>query len=62
LRKEEAPIDTAKKVKQTNKNDEARGSIRMSISSDLRFHPQGIDHSNKVWQKLEATFDKRNEI
>jgi hypothetical protein len=31
-----------------NRNDEARGLIRMSISPDLRFHLQGINALMKL--------------
>jgi hypothetical protein len=43
LGKEQEPIDDEKYVKWDNRNDEAHGLIRMSISPDLRFHLQGID-------------------
>jgi hypothetical protein len=43
LGKEKTPIDDDKKAKWDNRNDEARGLIRMSISPDLRYHLQEID-------------------
>jgi hypothetical protein len=36
LGKEKEPIDDANKLKWSNRNDEARGLIGMSISLDLR--------------------------
>jgi hypothetical protein len=41
------PIDDEKKIKWENKNDEARGLIKMSISPDLRFRLEGIDGPDK---------------
>ena len=60
--KETEPIDDDKKIKWTNRCDEARGLIRMSISTDLRFHISGIDELDKAWEKLESVFGKHNEI
>jgi hypothetical protein len=34
----------------------------MSISTNLRFHLQGIDDLDEVWTKLEVVFGKHNEI
>jgi hypothetical protein len=62
LGKEEEPIDDDKYVKWINRNDEACGLIRMSISPDLRFHLQGLDAPNKAWENLEAVFGKHNII
>ena len=45
-----------------NRNDEARGLIRISISLDLRFHLKEINAPNKFWKKLEAVFGKYNII
>ena len=45
-----------------NKCDEARGLIRMSISTDLRFHIFDIDEPDKTWEKLESMFGKHNKI
>jgi hypothetical protein len=45
-----------KKSKWDNKNDEACGLIRMSISSDLWFHLQGIDDPDEAWEKLEPVY------
>ena len=42
LGKEKEPNDYEKKFKWDNKNDEACGLIRMSISHNLLFHLQGI--------------------
>jgi hypothetical protein len=50
LGKEQAPTDAKKKSKWDNKNDEACGLIRMSISPDLRFHLQGIDDPDEAWE------------
>jgi hypothetical protein len=57
-----APTDASKKAKWDNKNDEAHGLIKMSISSDLQFHLQGIDEPDEAWKKLETVFGKHNEI
>jgi hypothetical protein len=62
LGKELEPTDDEKYVKWINRNDEARGLIKMSISPDLRFHLQGIDAPNKAWEKLEVVFGKHNII
>jgi hypothetical protein len=62
LGKRKRPTDALKKSKWDNKNDEARGLIRMSISSDLWFHLQGIDDLDEAWKKLEVLFSKHNEI
>jgi hypothetical protein len=62
LGKKKSPTDAAKKSKWDNKNDEACGLIRMSISSDLWFHLQGIDDPDEAWKKLETIFGKHNEI
>jgi hypothetical protein len=62
LGKEEEPTDDDKYAKWINKNDEARGLIRMSISLDLRFHLQGLDAPNEAWEKLEVVFGKHNII
>ena len=43
LGNETTPIDDGKKEKWHNRNDEARGLIKMSISHYLRYHLQGID-------------------
>jgi hypothetical protein len=52
LGKEKEPTDDDKKVKWDNRNDEARGLIRMSISPDLRFHLQEIDDPMKLGKRL----------
>jgi hypothetical protein len=62
LGKELEPVDDEKKVKWANKSDRARGIIRMSISSDLRFHLQGIDALDAAWTKLKVVFGKHNII
>ena len=62
LGKETKPTNDDKKIKWENRCDEARGLIRMSISTDLRFHISGIDEPDKAWDKLEAVFGKHNEI
>ena len=56
--KEIEPTDDDKKIKWANRFDEARGLIRMSISTDLRFHISGIDELDKAWEKLEYVFGK----
>jgi hypothetical protein len=62
LGKETTPTDVDKKVKWDNRNDEARGLIRMSISPDLRFHLQSIDKPKEAWEKIESVFGKHNII
>jgi hypothetical protein len=62
LGKEKAPIDATKKSKWDNRNDEVCELIKMSISSDLQFHLQGIDDLDEASDKLEAIFGKHNEI
>jgi hypothetical protein len=56
------PADADKKVKWANKNDEARGLIRKSISLDLRFHLKEIDKPNEAWENIESVFGKHNII
>jgi hypothetical protein len=62
LGKETPPIDASKKDKWYNKNDEAHGLIRMSISNDLGFDCQGVDNADNTWTKMETIFNKHNEI
>ena len=62
LGKELEPTDDEKKVKWDNRNDEARGLIRMSISLDLRFQLQALNAPNKFWKNLEAVFGIHNII
>jgi hypothetical protein len=59
LGKETTPTDVDKKFKWDNRNDEARGLIRMSISPYLRFHLQSIDQPKEAWDKIESLFGKR---
>jgi hypothetical protein len=47
LEKEEKPTIDDKYAKWINRNDEARGIIRMHISPYLIFHLQGLDDPNK---------------
>jgi hypothetical protein len=62
LGKETTPINVDNKVKWDNRNDEARGLIRMPISPDLRFHFQSIDKPKEAWEKIEYVFGKHNII
>jgi hypothetical protein len=62
LEKEKEPTDDEKKVKLANRNDEACGLVKMSISLDLRFHLQEIDDPNEAWENLESLFGKHNII
>jgi hypothetical protein len=62
LGKETTPIDADKKFKWDNRNDEARGLIKMSISPYLRFHLQSIDKPKEAWEKIESVFGKLNII
>jgi hypothetical protein len=62
LGKEKAPTDDDKKAKWDNRNDEAQGVIRMSISPDLRYHLQEIDDPKESWDKIEYVFGKLNII
>jgi hypothetical protein len=34
----------------------------MSISHDLRFQLQGLDATNKYWEKIQVVFGKHNII
>ena len=62
LGKEKTPTDDDKKAKWDNRNDEARGLIRMSMSPDLRYHLQEIDDPEEAWDKIESVFGKLNII
>jgi hypothetical protein len=62
LGKETTPTDVDKKGKWDNRNDEACGLIRMSISLDLRFHLQSIDKPKEAWENIESVFGKHNII
>jgi hypothetical protein len=62
LGKEKAPIDVDKKAKWDNRNDEAHGLIRISISPDLRYHLQDIDEPKEAWNTIESLFGKFNII
>jgi hypothetical protein len=60
--KEPESTDDEKKIKWENRNDETCGLIGISISSDLRFHLQGIDYPDKAWKNIESVFGKKNII
>ena len=60
--KETKPTDADKKFKWDNRNDERCGLIRVSISSDLRFHLQQIDKHKEDWENIEFVFGKHNII
>jgi hypothetical protein len=62
LGKEKEPTDDENKVKWDNKNDEARGLIKIFISPDLWFHLQEIDDPDEAWEKIEYVFGKKNII
>jgi len=62
LGKETTPIDDDNKSKWDNRNDEARGLIKMSIYPDLRYHLQGIDDPEEAWNTIESVFGKLNII
>jgi hypothetical protein len=62
LGNETEPTNANKKFKWANRNDEARGIIRMYISHDLRFHLQQIDKPNEALEKIESVFGKHNII
>jgi len=62
LGKEKAPIDAYKKTKWDNRNDEACGLIRISISPNLRYHLQDIDDPKEAWNTIESVFGKINII
>ena len=62
LGNEKTPTDTDKKDKWDNRNDEARGLIRISISPDLRFHLKEIDDPDEAWENIESIFGKLNII
>ena len=59
---EQALTNAEKKSKWDNKNDKARGLIKMPISLDLKFHLQRLDDPNKAWEKIAAVFGKHNII
>ena len=61
LGKETTPTDADKKFKWDNRNDEAHGLIRMSISPDLRSH-HSIDWPKEAWENIEYVFGKHNII
>jgi hypothetical protein len=61
LGKETIPTDADKKSKWDNRNDEAHGLIKMSISH-LSFHLQSIDKPKEGWEKIESVFGKHNII
>jgi hypothetical protein len=60
LGKEKAPTDDDNKAKWDNRNDEARGLIKISISPNLRYHLQEIDDPEEAWNKIEFVFGKLN--
>jgi len=62
LGKEATPIDASNKSKWDRKNDEAHGLFRMSISSYLQFHLQGVHKSDDAWKNLEIIFGKHDTI
>ena len=62
LGKDQEPTDDDTYAKWANRNDEARGLIRISISLDLRFHLQGINDHDNAWENLESVFGKHNII
>jgi hypothetical protein len=62
LGKGTTPTDADKKSKWDNRNEEAHGLIRISISPDLRFHLQSIDKPKEAWEKIESVFGKHNII
>jgi hypothetical protein len=62
LGKEKEPTDADKKSKWDNRNDEAHGIIRISISPDLRYHLQDIDDPKEAWDTIESVFGKLNVI
>jgi hypothetical protein len=62
LGKEKAPTDADKKAKWDNRNDEAHGLIRISISPNLRYHLQDIDDPKEAWDMIESLFGKLNII
>jgi hypothetical protein len=62
LGKETKPTNVDKKVKWDNRNNEAHGLIRMSISPNLRFHLQSIDKPKEAWENIESVFGKHNII
>jgi len=57
LGKDTSHIDSSKKVKLNNTNDEAHGLIKMSISIDLHFCLQGVNDPYETWENMETIFD-----
>ena len=45
------PNAVAKKIKWTNRRDEAYGLLCLGISRDLIFHLDGLTSPNEVWEK-----------
>jgi hypothetical protein len=62
LGKEKAPTDVDKKAKWDNRNEEACGLIKISISPDLRYYIQDIDDPKEACEKIESMFGKINII
>jgi hypothetical protein len=62
LGKEITTTDADNKVNWDNRNEYARGLIRMSISHDLRFHLQSIDQTKEAWEKIQYVFGTHNII
>jgi hypothetical protein len=62
LGKEKTPTNADKKSKWDNRNGEARGIIRISISPYLRYHLQYIDDPKEYWDMIESVFGKHNII
>jgi hypothetical protein len=62
LGKEKSPINAKNKSKWYNKNFEAPGLLKLSISLDSQFQLQGIDDPDEAWAKLEVVFGKHNVI
>jgi hypothetical protein len=62
LGKEQETIDDENKVKLDNRNHEAHGLIKISISPDLMFHLQGLNAPDEVWENIEDMFCKHNII
>jgi hypothetical protein len=56
------PTNDENKLKWSDKNDEACGFIKISISLYLRFHLEEIDDPDDAWENLETMFGEHSII
>ena len=55
---EEEPTHVIYKAIFFNKNDEAFGLLRLSISKDLLFHLSGLKTPKDIWDQLASLYGK----